>query len=304
MNAHTKEPLPFPTTDENLQRRHLDEFGYCFIRDALTPDEVKAARDRLIEQAELERERGLAWLKDKSGSWIGSPREGPPGWQGVRLLLNKGEVFRKIVLNRQVHAMMAHAFRGAEYHLSSMTGLIVRKGAPAQVIHSDQMMVPEITTVPYVNNVMFMLTEFTEENGATRLVPGSHKWGRYPPIEIRRDANGTVDGINSEPIESVPAEAPEGVAMVFEGRLWHGQGTSNAEGVRYSMTNYYAQPFIRQQDNMAASIQADVYEKMSDELKALIGFKPVGNLGYLDPAEPGGRVSMGLPFPYVPELHA
>lgn len=305
MNIQASKNLPFPTTDEALHKRHLDEFGYCYIRDGLSPDLLKRTRDRLIEQAEQEKERGLASYKDGTQTWIGKPRNGNSApWQGIKMLLNKGDVFGEVIMLPRLHALMAHMFTGYRYYLSAMTGLIVRNGAPGQVIHSDQMMVPEIATVPYVANSMIMLSDFTAGNGATRLVPGSHKWGHYPPLSrIIRD-DGTVDGFNTEPIETVAAEAPAGTIMAFEGRLWHGQGESTSDDVRYAISTYFAQPFVRQQDNMPASIIPDVFGRMSDELKALVGFSQDGNLGYVHPITPDGRTNVDVPTPYIPELHA
>jgi ectoine hydroxylase-related dioxygenase (phytanoyl-CoA dioxygenase family) len=130
--------------------------------------------------------------------------------------------------------------------------------------------------IPIVANVMICLSDFTEGMGATRVVPGSHL-GPPPKLEIDLKK---MDGFNPDRIESIPAECEAGSAIAFEGRLWHSSGARRSDRTRYSISTYYALPFVRAQDNYTASTHDDVYEFLSDAERAMFGFKtgPLGRI--------------------------
>jgi hypothetical protein len=302
VNAWVNVKLPALTRDIDQLKRDLSEWGYCLLADAVTEDERLRLLERLDEQAALEREQGVAFLGGggRGGTtWVGYPRDGQPlpAWQGVRTLPNKGRAFIDLAMHPTIRALTAHAFNDAPHYLASMNGLILRNGAIAQAIHVDQLVVPFQTPVPVLNNAMVCLTEFTEANGATRVVPGSH---RGPPPKLALN-EATMDGYNPEPIESIPAEAPPGAAIIFESRLWHGGAASTSDVVRYSISVAYVQAFMRQQDCYAASLHDDVYASLSREERELVGFKTAG-FGRLDPRFPGDRSNTDINNPYVPEL--
>src|SRR3981081_963362 len=102
MNAILKDAardmrLPAPTRDIEQGKRDMDEYGLCVHEALVSADQLKALKDRLIEQAELECEQGVALLSGQSRggkTWYGHPDPNvPPGWQGISALYNKGRVF-------------------------------------------------------------------------------------------------------------------------------------------------------------------------------------------------------------------
>ena len=190
--THTNfENLPQPTADLEIAKAHLDEFGYCLIADALSPEQITALRSRLLEQAEAELQQGIA-LED------GGPKGGPGINQRLTMLVNKGKVFREMLFIRSVRAVIDHAL-GDEYLLHSYTANITKPGGVAMNLHTDQWWMPAPiprnqayipagsitrarpnveatepieTLIPRTAvNVMWMLNDFTAENGGTRLVP-------------------------------------------------------------------------------------------------------------------------------------
>lgn len=282
----------------------LDTYGYCIHRDLLTRGETRALLERLDEQAHLEREAGVAWLGNGArggNTWMGYPRDanGTAPWQGIRTLLNKGRVFIDLAMNATILDYMRHAFMGREFYLSSTNGLILRRGAVPMVTHTDQLYVPFQTPIPIVTNVMICLSDFVEEMGATRVVPRSHLG---PPPKLELDLT-KMDLYNSEPIETIAVECEAGCAIVFDGRLWHSSGAHRSDRTRYSVSTYFALPFVRPQDDYPASMRDDVYASLGDAERAMFGFK-TGPLGRIDPRFPGDRTNVDFKAPFIPELRA
>jgi ectoine hydroxylase-related dioxygenase (phytanoyl-CoA dioxygenase family) len=295
--------LPRPTRDLDQAKSDMHEWGYAIVLDIITPDERNRLVDRLEEQARLEREQRVAWLGNGArggNTWVGGPRDGDTApWQFVRTLLNKGRPFVELMSNPKILEMTEHVFGGESFYLSNLTGIVIRNGAVPLATHRDQQYVPFATPIPLVSNVMVTLSEFTEANGATRVVPGSH---RGPPPEVEFDL-AKMDVRNTREIEHVSAECPPGSGIFFEGRTWHNSGASHSDVVRYSISAYYALYFMRQHDNYPASLRDDVYESMSVEQRALCGFK-TGPVGRIDPRRPGDRTNTDVNSPFIPELRA
>ena len=115
------------------------------------------------------------------------------------------------------------------------------------------------------------LTEFTAENGATRVVPGSHRWG---PERV------------AHPEESVPVVMPAGSVVFFLGSTWHSDGHNRSTSPRFGVFAKYSLGHLRQEENQFLIAPPEVARMLSPELRGLIGYK-VGSpyLGYvLEPA--------------------
>lgn len=277
----TSNPLPQATSDLERAKSDMARYGYCIVREVLLKDEVEAIRKRLGEQTRAEAEMGLSHhLPDKK--------------QLVMFLLNKGQEFRDILLQPQLHEIVESVL-GEEYLLSSFHAHIAHSGGE-QNFHTDQFWMPPPTTLEkatllrpgsitraknrghhvsdealmhaptispaVVCNAMWMLDEFTSENGATVVVPGSHLSGRQPDAAIDEDANW------------IPAVGPAGSVAIFEGRTWHSTGVNRTNGTRTGLTTNFCAPQFRQQENILLGTRPEVLESMSDELKKLCGFAP------------------------------
>ena len=200
MKAVNRKALPQATTDLNLARRNLDQFGYCLLENALDADRVEALRQRLVEQADAEQELGRATFD-----------AGPSGRgvnQRIWFLTNKGQVFRDLPVHPWARELVGHLL-GDQYLLSSMTANIVKAGGtigwhvdqwwfPGPVERNSDYLRPgsftkqqfrdrdfheeDIPGSPLIApavacNVAWMISDYSEENGATLVVPGSHLWG-------------------------------------------------------------------------------------------------------------------------------
>jgi ectoine hydroxylase-related dioxygenase (phytanoyl-CoA dioxygenase family) len=256
-------------------------------------------RARVVEQAAGERAAGIATI------------DGGGANQRIWNLISKGQVFRDIVLKPFAQELLQHVI-GPDMTLSSLTANIAGPGGEPMILHSDQGYVPRDTPYPVVANIMWMLDDFSEENGGTRVVPGSH---RKPPPDPRTAH------------DSVAAAGPAGTAMVFDGRIWHGTGPNRTQILRHGVLSYFCRPFLRPQENMTLSTHPDVLRNATPELLKLLGFKIWSTLGgvqgpfapdvkftpapdaELDPDNPfrGGSIDYGSvsrDMPFVGELTA
>jgi len=272
--------LPEPTANLDIAKRHMDEYGYCLLKDALSREQVDALYARVLEQLEAEVQLGKnSVLPDKK--------------QLVRFLLNKGQVFRDIVLQASVHDVIRHVL-GEEYLLSAYhahiahpgtttafhtdqfwmppptnerkqtllkPGSVTRAGNRGHHVGGEQAMAPTTIAPAVVCNTMWMLDDFNAENGATLVVPGSHLSGRQPDHDLDSNANW------------VPATAPAGTVLALEGRLWHSTGVNTTNRYRTGLTINFCAPQFRQQENFVLGSLPEVVEEASPELLALMGFK-------------------------------
>lgn len=278
-------PLALPPIRSDLEsaRADLDEFGLTRVAMAASPAAIAEARNRLIEQAAGEMAAGIAHCDP---GYTTLPGEGAAN-QRLWNLLNKGAIFREFVLNETALALARHLL-GPDLLLFSITANIARLGGTAQKLHGDQLFSPPETPYPLIANSLWMLDDFTEENGATRVVPRTQRAMRWPDPDAQ--------------IETVAATGPAGTLLVWDGRLWHGTGANRTDTPRHGLISAYGRPFLRPQENHTVSVSPEVLAESSPELLALLGFAPWLGIGMID-----GKLyepQAGRPMQYSRELSA
>ena len=229
-------------------RTDIKEQGYCLVEDALDPPRLKEVREALLRVAAEERARGEAYLEENDSN------------QRVWVLLNKGRVFEELVQDELTLEIVGKIL-GPGFLLSNVNANITGPGGGPMFLHSDQDYVPG-PFPPYalVCNVMWFLDEFTEANGATRIVPGSHKLLEPPDY--------------GKTYETVPVTGPAGTAMIFHGALWHQTGPNTTrDEKRHGILTYYCRPFMRQQENFFLSLRKDVLDRATPKLRDLLGYR-------------------------------
>ena len=285
----------------------LDTDGFCLIERALPAVEVEALKVRLLEQAQAERERGLAFrdgghgqdVLDRSGVFKrGAFAELDGGVnQRVFMLIDKGKVFHDLVVHCLIDELVGHVL-GEDFLLSTMSANIVRSGCVRMGLHTDQWWMPQparpdanyrrasaITrhgapefiapdrslgiAPPVVVTAVWMLTDFTRHNGATELVPGTHLSGAYPDKE------------GQDRYDIVQPEAPAGTLMVFDGRLWHGNGANTSGSDRLGILCTFCAPQFRQQENMMLGSRL-AWDELSPKLRARLGYRVWNGYGRVE----------------------
>jgi ectoine hydroxylase-related dioxygenase (phytanoyl-CoA dioxygenase family) len=158
--------------------------------------------------------------------------------------------------------------------VSSLSSISILPGERAQPIHADDQLIPlPKPHVATVCNTMWALTDFTEANGATRVVPGSHLADRSPEY--------------GAPYESVAAEMPKGSVLVWHGSLWHGGGANATDERRIGIAMNYCAGYIRQQENQQLGIPPALVKTFSPRLQELVGYGVYnGLIGHVDKKAP------------------
>lgn len=124
---------------------------------------------------------------------------------------------------------------------------------------------------------MIALDDFTADNGATTLIPGSHIWEdeKRPSIE-----------------QTIPAIMPAGSMVYFLNTVFHGGGANTSSGRRRSLTVQYCQPWIRPIENMIVAMGWENLDAVPVKLLKLLGFSTNGFMGYVDGRAPRTGVEM------------
>ncbi len=164
--------------------------------------------------------------------------------------------------------------------ISSLSSIAIGPGEHQQPIHADDQLIPLVRPhPPVICNTMWAITDFTEENGATRVVPGSHLRDQPPnPLEH---------------YDTVAAEMPRGSVLVWVGSLWHGGGANRTRERRVGIAMNYCAGFIRQQENQQLGLAPSLVKTFPRRLQELVGYSVYnGLIGHIDKKHPA-RVVLG-----------
>ena len=251
----------------------------------LTPDEVAAhvarieadgftiVEDAVEEELLDELDAELHRLELDLG--IVPARNEFEGTQTVRIynLLVHGKAFERIPVHANVLPVVEGVLdRGCL--ISSLSSIAICQGETPQPIHADDQLMPiPKPHPPTVCNTMWAVTDFTDANGATRLVPGSHLADANP------DYGGDYD--------TVAAEMAKGSVLVWHGSLWHGGGANATDQRRYGIAMNYCAGYIRQQENQQLGVPQELVRTFPRRLQELVGYAVYsGLIGHIDKRSP------------------
>lgn len=232
------------------QKHQLDEHGYLVLEDVLTPEEIAHYRRRILELAESERADGTAIR-----------HTGDKG-QLVRWLVNKGAEFERLLTHPRVTPVFEYLL-GDDYTLSTLTSNTIGPGAPDGGRHVDGPLgaMPEpLPEQAMAANSLWLLDDFTPENGGTRLVPGSHRRRSKPTADAAPDPDEIV------------VRARKGSVLIFNGAVWHGAGANSTDESRCCLICFCCRSFLKPMFDFPTHLNDDVRERMTPQLRRLYGF--------------------------------
>jgi ectoine hydroxylase-related dioxygenase (phytanoyl-CoA dioxygenase family) len=239
----------------------LDHAG-CLVVTGLAD---QAARNAVVAELASHLEAAPLKADDSAAFYPGLTRR-------VTALVARSEQVRELILHPTVTAICDH-FIGPNapdgYQLHVTAALDVGPGARAQVLHREE---DAFTFFPLprphlVVATMWAITNFRADNGATLLVPGSHRWGP--------DRQPTPD-------EILAAEMPAGSVLFWLGGTLHGAGANISDEWRYGVILTYSAAWLRQEENQYLDVPPVVAERLSPELQRMIGYEMNGALGFHD----------------------
>jgi ectoine hydroxylase-related dioxygenase (phytanoyl-CoA dioxygenase family) len=246
--------------------------GYTIIENAVDPELIDAlATDVRRLEHELD-------IKPANNSFEGE--------KTLRIynLLVYGKLYEQIPVYETVLPVVEGVLdRGCL--VSSLSTITILPGESAQPIHSDDQLIPlPKPHPPTVCNTMWALTDFTEANGATRIIPGSHL---------------TDSPVYGQHYDSIAAEMPKGSVLVWHGSLWHGGGANRSDAPRMGVAMNYCAGYIRQQENQQLGIPREVAAQFPRRLQELVGYSVYnGLIGHIDKKSPlellGSKTRKGM----------
>jgi Phytanoyl-CoA dioxygenase (PhyH) len=187
-------------------------------------------------------------------------------------LIARSPTARDLVTHPTVTGAVGSALGHATTFQLHLTQIIsIEPGQGAQPVHRDQWAFDffsfpngyEVTC-----NTIWAMTDFTEANGATRVIPGSHRF---------------EDKLRFSEADTEPAEMRKGSVLLYTGALYHGGGPNSSDGTRHGVNITYAVGWLRQEENQYLSVPAEIARDLPDDLLRLMGYAPGAYaLGYVD----------------------
>jgi ectoine hydroxylase-related dioxygenase (phytanoyl-CoA dioxygenase family) len=156
-----------------------------------------------------------------------------------------------------------------QLHLTQV--IAIGPGEPAQMVHRDQWaydFFPFPKGYEAQCNTIWAMTAFTEENGATRVIPGSNQFD---------------DRMQFADTDTVPAEMAKGSVLFYTGSLYHGAGANRSDDTRYGVNITYNCAWLRQEENQYLSVPLEIARTLPVDLLRLMGYaRGAYALGYVD----------------------
>ncbi len=150
------------------------------------------------------------------------------------------------------------------YQLHLTQVIDIGPGEPAQLVHRDQWafdFFPFPSGFEVECHTMWAMNDFTEENGATRVIPGSHRWD---------------DKLRPSVDETIPAEMPKGSVLLYVGSLYHCGGPNRSDAPRRGVNVGYTLSWLRQEENQYLACPPEVARDLPEELARLAGYRARG----------------------------
>jgi ectoine hydroxylase-related dioxygenase (phytanoyl-CoA dioxygenase family) len=179
--------------------------------------------------------------------------------QRVYSLAAKGDPFLRLAEHPRVIALVERLLM-PNFLLSTLQSNRLHPGEQQQAWHTDDAFyfMPRPHRLPLAVSVIWAIEEFTEDNGATEVIEGSHRWGMEHPDERELDI--------------ITATMPAGSAIVFDGALWHRGGANASSGTRLAISPQYCQPWLRPQESQLLIVPPEAARNCSERMQSMLGY--------------------------------
>ena len=240
---------------------------------AAVKEEGVAIIDRLVSEDVMDR------LQREVGPWLDRVPFGSGNAGGVRTrrlggLVARSAIARELIAHPSILEIVrsvVHLPTTIQLHLTQVMAL--DPGEQGQPIHRDQQGL-DLFTFPagyeVLCNALWAVTDFTERNGATRIIAGSNHY-----------ANNLSESFREEDTDA--AEMSRGSCLIYSGSVYHGAGANRSEATRTGMRILYSAGWLRQEENQYLSVPPEIARELDPELLRLIGYqRGAYGLGYID----------------------
>jgi ectoine hydroxylase-related dioxygenase (phytanoyl-CoA dioxygenase family) len=230
-------------------RRELDELGYTVFEGFMTPEFHRALADRIEALFEAEGENAGAEFKREEGA------------RRLANLASKGRIFLDVIVEPRLLAAIGHVL-GPKFKLSSLNARSANPNSDSsQPLHVDMAALPD-EQGPWVCNSVWLIDEFTTENGALRVIPGSHRWGKRPQEVL-------ADPAAPHP-EEVLVTGPARTVVVMNAHLWHSGTANRTARPRTALHAFYCRRDKPQQQYQKELLAPELQAALSPKLREIL----------------------------------
>ena len=221
--------------------QQLQEQGYVMMKNLIPAQQCDAIKNELMPLLSPTGRNAFEGLKT----------------QRLYATMSKTRICDDLATHPRILALLDRLFM-PNYLLSQMQVINILPGEAAQFMHHDDGFYPlPRPRAPLGAASIFAIDDFTAENGATNIIPGSHLWGDKTP----QDSDAVM-----------PAVMPKGSAIFYGGTFWHCGGANKSADPRLAITAQYCEPWVRQQENYTLGVPRSVVAKLSPQLQSLLGY--------------------------------
>lgn len=251
--------LPASTTAEEATAC-LKEHGYVIIEQRASNHQM----DRVQQEIAPYLERTAFGTSDVTGQLT----------RRTGRLIARSATARELIMDPLVLQVVGQCLSAPNSTQLSLTEVIaLSPGAPAQFIHRDGMADgPLASDYEAQISTLWAMSDYTEEMGATRIVPGSHT--------LAKGMRFAID-------DTQPAVMSRGSVMIYSGRLYHGGGENRSRRIRQALNINYQVGWLRQEENQYLSCPPDIARTLPHDLLRLMGYDTCMSFGrvgdWLDP---------------------
>jgi ectoine hydroxylase-related dioxygenase (phytanoyl-CoA dioxygenase family) len=229
-----------PDSIDDKIRESLDRDGYAALAGVLATDQIRVMRTRLADLLAAEGEQAGLEVHQEHGT------------DRLADLVNKDPVFDPCFTDPRLLACVAHVL--GEFKLSSLNFRAALPGHGLQALHAEGGPVTDPAAFQVCNSI-WLLDDFAADNGATRVVPGSHRSGRAP--------GDAMSDVRSAHPDEVLLLAPAGTVVVFNSHLWHGGTANRSSAPRRAMHAYFTRRGNTQQLDQRKYIRPETLSRLS-----------------------------------------